>query len=332
MSEAHVTYYTISDHSFFLGTVALLNSLHVTANPGELVVLDAGLTSSERELLSQHATIFPAPKEIEVHPLVMKAYPSLLKPSGTVVLIDSDIVVTGSLAPVAELARKGKICVCPAWTPEVRRRWFPEWETTLQLRSPLRREPWVHAGFVAFSTGHWPDLLERYWEVCELVPANEAFTSGMPFNAGDADALNALLMSEIPQGTSALLPEGAEVFGGDIVVDDLQTLASSVDGRRTTMLHYPDRPKPWERSGWLRIGTPGYIRIMRRLLFSSDVPLRLDPSQVPLWIRPNLPGELTLRALAVNRLIAWSVYRVPEPVRDRVRRLRRQLARKLSPA
>ena len=46
----------------------------------------------------------------------MKAYPSLLKPSGTVVLIDSDIVVTDSLAPVATLAREGKICVCPAWT------------------------------------------------------------------------------------------------------------------------------------------------------------------------------------------------------------------------
>jgi hypothetical protein len=332
MFKAHATYYTISDHSFFLGTVALLNSLHVTENSGELVILDAGLTSSERELLSEHATIFPAPKEIEVHPLVMKAYPSLLKPSGTVVLIDSDIVVTGSLASVAELAGEGKICVCPAWTPEVRRRWFQEWEQTLDLRSPLRREPWVHAGFVAFSTEHWPNLLERYWEVCERVPADEAFTSGMPFNAGDADALNALLMSEIPPGTSAVLPQGAEVFGGDIVVDDLQTLACSVDGRQTTMLHYPDRPKPWERSGWLRIGTPGYIRIMRRLLFATDVPLRLNPSQAPVWIRPTLAGELTLRALAVNRAIAWSVYKVPEPLRDRVRRLRRHLARKLSPA
>jgi hypothetical protein len=50
------------------------------------------------------------------------------------------------------------------------------------------------------------------------------------------------------------------------------------------------------------------------------------------WIRPTLAGELTLRALAVNRAIAWSVYKVPEPLRDRVRRLRRQLARKLSPA
>jgi hypothetical protein len=332
MSKAHVTYYTISDHSFFLGTVALLNSLRVTANAGELVVLDAGLTSSERALLSEHATIFPAPKEIEVHPLVMKAYPSLLKPSGTVVLIDSDIVVTGSLAPVAYLAREGKICVCPAWTPEVRARWFQEWEKTLNLRSPLRREPWVHAGFVAFSTEHWPNLLERYWEVCELVPANQAFTSGMPFNAGDADALNALLMSEIPPGTSALLPQGAEVFGGDAVVDDLQTLACSVDGSPTTMLHYPDRPKPWERSGWLRIGTGGYIRIMRRLLFGTDVQLRLDPSQVPLWIRPTLAGELTLRALAVNRVIAWSAYKLPEPLRDRIRRLRRRLARKLPAA
>ena len=162
--------------------------------------------------------------------------------------------------------------------------------------------------------------------MCELVPANEAFTSGKPFNAGDADALNALLMSEIPHGASALLPEGAEVFGGDVVVDDLQTLASSVNGRRTTMLHYLDRPKPWERSGWLRIGKPGYITIMRRLLFADDVPLPLDPRRVPLWLRPTLAGAMTLRAVgAVNRAIVWSAYRIPDPLRDRARRLRRRL-------
>ena len=33
------------DHRFFLGTVALLNSLRLTGNVGELVVLDAGLTA-----------------------------------------------------------------------------------------------------------------------------------------------------------------------------------------------------------------------------------------------------------------------------------------------
>jgi hypothetical protein len=53
-----MTYYTVSDHRFFLGTVALLNSLRLTNNGGDFVVLDVDLTPSERELLSDHATVF----------------------------------------------------------------------------------------------------------------------------------------------------------------------------------------------------------------------------------------------------------------------------------
>ena len=41
----------------------------------------------------------------------------------------------------------------------------------LKLRAPLRREEWFHNGFVALEAGDWPDLLERWWELNELVPA-----------------------------------------------------------------------------------------------------------------------------------------------------------------
>jgi hypothetical protein len=57
-----VTHYTVSDHRFFLGTVALRNSLRLIGNGGEVVVLDVGLTATEREMLSDHATVF-APRE-----------------------------------------------------------------------------------------------------------------------------------------------------------------------------------------------------------------------------------------------------------------------------
>ena len=72
-----------------------------------------------------------------------------------------------------------------------------------------------------------------------------------------------------------------------------------VGGRPAKLLHL-DNPKPWERSGWLRLGATDYIRLMRRLLFASDVPLSLDRSQAPLWLRPRLGGELTLRASGVE--------------------------------
>jgi hypothetical protein len=37
-----VTFYTVSNEPYFLGTVALLNSLRKTGNDGSFVVLDAG--------------------------------------------------------------------------------------------------------------------------------------------------------------------------------------------------------------------------------------------------------------------------------------------------
>ena len=321
-----VTYYTVSNHAYFLGTVALLNSLRVTGNDGPLFVLDAGLMPEERTALEAHANVVSIPED-RGHPVLLKPYPYVLHGTGVIVVIDSDIIVTSSLAPITTLAQDGKICVCPAWVEAARTRWFREWEDTLQLRAPLRREDWVHDGFVVFDTAHWPDLLEHWWEVCKLVPSNDIFTSGAPFNAGDADALNALLMSEIPRAKVAILDPGDEVYAGDVRIDDIETLACSVDGRPARFIHVPDRPKPWEHRGWLRHGAAVYLRLMRRLLFDSDATLRLDAGRVPIWLRPGLRGELLLPALGgVTETFVSMAQRVPDPVRERLRRLRREVA------
>jgi hypothetical protein len=332
-SNTDVTYYTVSDHRFFLGTVALLNSLRLTGNAGELVVLDAGLTLVQRNTLSGHATLYDPPQLAAGHPGIMKAYPFLLDARGTVVVIDSDIVVTSSLDPALDLAHMGKICACPAWTDIVRNRWFADWETALELRAPLRREDWVHNGFVVFSTEHWPSLLERWWEVCELVPVSEMTDDASLFQAPDADALNALLMSEIPRDALALLPEGDEAFGGDIKIEDVVTLSCTLDGRPTRLVHYPGNPKPWESYGWLRLGVAEYARVLRRLYFAHDLALRLDAAQVPVWMRTTPAGEAALRAVGLpSRLIAWTSQNAPEPVRVRLRRLRQLVFDSLSRA
>jgi hypothetical protein len=322
-----VTYYTVSNHTYFLGTVALLNSLRVTGNEEPLFVLDAGLMPEERRVLEAHTNVVSF-SEDRGNPVLLKPYPYLLDASGVIVVIDSDIIVTSSLAPITRLAHEGKICVCPAWVEAARTRWFAEWEQTLQLRAPLRREEWVHDGFVVFDTAHWPDLLERWWEVCNLVPSSEIFTSGgAPFNAGDADAINALLMSEVPREGLAILPPGEEVFAGDVRIDDMETLACSVNGRAAKFIHVPDRPKPWERSGWLRRGASVYLQLMRRLLFGDDAALRLDAGQVPLSLRPGPGGTLALTALGgLTKALVSVTQWVPDPVRERLRRLRRKVA------
>jgi hypothetical protein len=330
-SKTDVTYYSVSDQRFFLGTVALLNSLRLTGNAGELVVLDAGLTPAQRDTLARHATLYDPPQLAAGHPGIMKAYPFLLDARGTVVVIDSDIVVTSSLDPALDFANEGKICACPAWTETTRHRWFADWETALELRAPLRREDWVHNGFVVFSTEHWPSLLERWWEVCELVPVSEMTDDASLFQAPDADALNALLMSEIPREALALLPEGDEAFGGNIRIDDVDTLSCSLDGRPTRIVHYPGNPKPWESYGWLRLGGTVSARILRRLYFAHDVPLRLDAAEVPLWIRTTPAGEVALQVVSLpSRVIAWTSEHAPEPVIERLRRLRQLVFDSLS--
>jgi hypothetical protein len=290
-------------------------------------VLDSGLTPEERAILDGPAKVVEIPEE-RGSPILLKPYPYLVGATGVVVIIDSDILVTSSLADVAKMAEEGKICVCPAWTEAARNRWYAEWEQVLQLQAPLRREEWVHNGFVVFDTAHWPDLLERWWETCSLVPPEEVFKSGgAVFNAGDADALNALLMSEVAREAVEILPHGDEVYVGDARIDDIRTLACSADGRPARFLHVPDRPKPWERSGFLRRGGMTYLRLMRRLLFDPDAALRVDADDVPIWLRPGATGRLALTTVGALSGAALAIaQRVPDSVSERLRRLRRRTA------
>jgi hypothetical protein len=267
------------------------------------------------------------PVKIAGSPVSMKPYPYLIDASGTVVVIDSDIVVSGPLDKALDLARQGSIVAAPAWTEAARNRWFAEWEPTLELRAPLRREEWFHNGFVVLETDRWPNLLERWWELNELVPADQAFRDDQPFNAPDADSLNALLMSEIPRDALALVPAGYEAFGGHVVIEDVESLRCTLDGAPTRLLHYPDSPKPWQRRGWLRAGATDYVKLMRRLVFAADVALRLEPADVPVWMRPGLRGRLALAALtAANSTIAFVSRHLSEARRNQLRDWRRKFA------
>jgi hypothetical protein len=325
MVRGEASYYTISDAEFFLGTVRLLNSLRLTGNEGNLVVLDAGLDPGQRTLLEDHADVVDIPKKIPGTPVSMKPFPYLVGASGTVVLVDSDVVVTGRLHEALDLARKGRIVAAPAWTEAARSRCFAEWELTLKLRAPLRREDWFHNGFVALEVGRWPNLLARWWELNELVPMGQAFLANQPFNAPDTDSLNALLMSEIPRSALALLAEGDEAFGGHVTIEDVESLRCTLNGRPTRLLHYADSPKPWQRRGWVRTGATAYGKIMRRLLFEPDVALRVDPADVPVWLRPSMRGGVARLARApANSTIGWVSRRLPPTGRDRLRDWRRK--------
>ena len=131
-------------------------------------------------------------------------------------------------------------------------------------------------------------------------------------------------MSEIPRDSVATLAPGDEAFGGAVTILDASTLRCSLGDLAPRLLHYPDSPKPWQVRGWVRAGATDYARIMRRLLFASDIQLRLDPTQVPVWLRPSLRGRLALVGLAgTNWMIRSLVRRLPLSAQNRLRDLRR---------
>ena len=105
----------------------------------------------------------------------------------------------------------------------------------LELRAPLRRRTYLNAGFLALSTDHWPDLLTRWWQLCERVPREQFFGRfEQPFWAGDQDVLNAILSSEVPEEAIAELPADGEAYPEELleaVVVDERTLRCELRGR-----------------------------------------------------------------------------------------------------
>jgi len=326
------TFYTIADAGFFPGLVALLNSLRLTGNVGELVVLDRGLMPAQRALVGDHVTLVELPAALAGRPMLLKAYPHALGASGTIVLIDSDMIVTRPLDDIVACAQKGRICVFPDHRSH-RGRWFAEWHDELELRAPLRRGTYLNAGFLALSTEHWPELLGRWWELCDRVPREQHFGRfEQPFWAGDQDVLNAILASEVPEHAVVELSADEEAYPDDLLeveVMDERTLRSELRGRPTAILHYALGPKAWERNAWLRLRNDAYVRLLPRLLFGDDVAVRLEPKSVPVWLRPGAPARALVRgAEFAHGGVRGAVHALPRPVRERALALRNAFFRR----
>jgi hypothetical protein len=293
------TFYTVADAKFFLGLVALLNSLRLTGNEGELVVLDRGLTPDQKERLAPHMRLVDVALDGRDNPTTLKPFPHLVGAKDVVVILDSDMMVTANLGDVEALAREGAICLFPDH-PSTQSRFFREWRELFGLRAEPSPRRYMNAGFVALSTDVWPELLGRWWDLCRRIPPAAVFTSAsdQPFWAGDQDALNALLASEIPPGSIVELPAYAESIL-DVVVDDPTTLACSARRARQPLLHAAMRPKVWQPNGWKVVRRHAYAKLMARVLVADDVTLRLRTSDLPPWLRPDTKGKALLAFLDV---------------------------------
>jgi hypothetical protein len=322
------TYVTVADSQYFLGLVALLNSLRLTGNQGELIVIDCGLTEPQRALLSGTCRLVSVPVDDETPRPLYTPFVATLAPAGVLLFIDSDAVVTGRLDAFVQAAASGSVCAFPDPTADRR---FAEWAGALRLRAPLRTgQAYVSTCCLAFSSEHWPELLSRWRETCELMPrASERAAyrpweraQGDPFYYLDQDAVNALLMSELPSEALALWDRELAPWtrdAGSVRVADRVSLRCLHRGRETLLLHAAGGPKPWDRLGWSGSVFDAVVEVLPRLLLAPDVPLRLRRRDVPVWLWGGVLGRAVFHMfrLAANAS-RWTLGRLPAPLGRRL--------------
>jgi hypothetical protein len=292
------TYYTITDEAFFVGTVALLNSLRLTGHDGEFVVLDCGLNPTQQRRLAPHASVVPAQRESGYWGYPLKPFAWRPEADGVEVMIDSDILVTGSLEPLLRDAAASRIAV---FVDLMANRSFSEWQTTLGLGGPPRQQPYVNAGLIAFSTAAWPQFLERWRETCRLAAdaSSDSRNRGLdwsenPFAYPEQDSLNAILMSEVPAEALALYDYALAPITEarkSVQLQDADRLRCVYESRDALLLHNTGRPKQWEPRAWAAGPYTAFFELLPRVLFWDDVALRLDPAELPRWFRPGSNGR-----------------------------------------
>ncbi|HEX5194071.1 MAG TPA: hypothetical protein VFW09_14815 [Solirubrobacteraceae bacterium] len=307
-------YYTVANAPYFLGTVALLNSLRRVGEDGALVVVDCGLTEEQRELLSTRATVVDS--EPGLHPLLQKARGPYANPAKVMVFIDADILVTRALDPIARHAQTGRVVVFEDYgNPD---RHFTEW-SSLGLGQVPRR-PYVNSGLFAFSWQTADELLPIFLQMQQSVDVSSTFKAGgspsHPLYFADQDLLNALLCTHFDDRTTRLERRLAPFppFTGIELTAGEPGLCTYADGAAPFVLHHTYR-KPWLAS----LEPNLYSRVFTILMNDPDACLPIDPRRLPL--------RLTNRRLApVDRWRAATQHAVHGRVRGKLK-LRPRIAR-----
>ena len=312
-----VGFVTMADADHATGVVALVNSLRLLGHDESFTVLDLGLTASQRRELSTECAIVAAPDHPR-HPWLLAPSACLAVDAAIVVYLDCDTLVTTRLDDIFADARAGRVV---AFADFLADRWFAEWETAFGLEDPLRRQPYVNAGFVALSTQAHCDLLTRWSARCARLHDESVRITAIDFDdpcaLPDQDALNALLMSEVPAECAVAYPASAVAQGRDQLVAtrvvDQGGLRCERDGTRVRLLHAFGTPKPWQRAASRDLPRDAYLKLLRRCLAGPDLAIRTTEPLVP-WLRPGAMGALTFRAATV-----W------DACRGRTRGLRRRV-------
>lgn len=282
---ATVAIYSVSDSRFFLGLVALINSLRLHGHDEPISVVDCGLEDWQRELISREATLLPAPQGLP--PYLLKYVGPTTNPADAMLLVDADIIITKPLAPLISAAASGKTVAFVDRLPD---RFFPEWQTLLDL-PPLRRQPYVNSGFLCLPRRRGLELLSSLQKGQRRIDVSKTFLGSTdpdyPFFILDQDVLNAVLCAETDPNELELVDYRLAPhppFAGLDRLDASGVTCSYTDGVRPYGLHHVLKEKPW-----LTIRRPSvYSRLLPRLWVADDLPIQLSSKQIPAAFRGGL--------------------------------------------
>jgi hypothetical protein len=297
-----VAFYCVSNDRYFLGAVAMLNSLRLQGHAEPVFLLDCGLTPAQRELVATQATVVQA--TADSLPFLLKTEAPLRHPAEVMVLIDADMIVTRPLGELIEKAAAGQVV---AFRNDYER-FHPEWGELLGL-GEARRQASISSGLVFMGGSLGVEILRLMDRSQRRVESEFTSDGGRVFHPAfltlDQDILNAVLCTSVtPERITALEYRLAPTppFTGLRLVDEANLCCAYEDGQRTYVLHHLAQ-KPWLRPMHHGI----YSRLLVRLLLADDVPVRVPESQLPLRMRSGTAARLVRAWVDARDLIGWRV-------------------------
>jgi hypothetical protein len=294
-------FYTVSDADYFIGTVALLNSIRGVGHDEQFFVSDCGLDEPQRQFLEPLATLVDASLHEAPHHAKLRA--PLGHEADVMILLDSDILVMRRLDELIERAERGSIV---AFADPLADRFDLRWGSLLGLED-LDRGTYVNAGALVVPRQLAGPVFARVLAAQEVVDLEQTRlgygTTTDPFYFVDQDVWNAVLASRVGAGKLDVLPNRLAPH------PPFRGLRSSVEGDRYMygngdapfMLHHV-RAKPWLR----RTRRNLYSQLLPQFLLKPGLPLRLEPRELPLRLRSGplaALARLYSDAVAAARLL-----------------------------
>jgi hypothetical protein len=285
---APVAFYTVSSREYFLGAVALINSLRLQGHDEPVYVLDRGLSDAQRRILAGEATVVPGPPEAPPH--LLKTIAPNAHPADVMVLMDADMIVTRPLGALVEEAAAGKV-VAFAGNED---RWEPAWGELLDL-GELERRRYLSSAFVALGGTLGAEVMRVFgdrvsrvdvgrssFEINLLDPTSPA--PDYPLHLLDQDVLNAVVARLVPsESVVALEPEGMALipFDGLRVTDERGLRCVYRGGGEPYLLHHMLPGKPWLEAA----PESPFSRLLRRSLTGPDLAIAVPVKAIPRRLR-----------------------------------------------